>query len=244
MTIALVFAAGAVWLSVRRRPASPPRRGMHAGSPGATLSRSAIHVQPGVLKSLGAGCVLIATIVLLGPLRGGLVGVLLAPVAVIAIDRLSSRANAQTDLDGVALTLDLLAAVLRRGQPLALALAICAPVADGWASPELTRVARLLQLGAEPVTAWKGLAAHPVLGVVAVTACRSAESGIRLASGFERVAADLRSQAKARGVAQAERAAVWAMAPLGLCFLPSFVCIGVIPVVAGVAHSAFTGLIR
>jgi hypothetical protein len=32
------------------------------------------------------------------------------------------------------------------------------------------------------------------------------------------------------------------MAPLGLCFLPAFVCLGVVPTVIGLAGGAFSGL--
>jgi len=32
------------------------------------------------------------------------------------------------------------------------------------------------------------------------------------------------------------------MAPLGLCFLPAFVCVGVVPIVIGLAGGAFTDL--
>jgi hypothetical protein len=35
--------------------------------------------------------------------------------------------------------------------------------------------------------------------------------------------------------ATAERAAVLIAGPLGLCFLPAFVCLGIVPVVAGLA---------
>ena len=56
------------------------------------------------------------------------------------------------------------------------------------------------------------------------------------------LAADLREEDRASAVARAHRAGVWAMAPLGLCFLPAFICLGVIPVVAGVAGDVFHGL--
>ena len=38
-----------------------------------------------------------------------------------------------------------------------------------------------------------------------------------------------------------ERAGVLAAAPLGLCFLPSFVCLGIVPIVVGIARGVFTG---
>jgi pilus assembly protein TadC len=35
------------------------------------------------------------------------------------------------------------------------------------------------------------------------------------------------------------RAAVWVLAPLGLCFLPAFLCLGVLPLVLGIADNVF-----
>jgi hypothetical protein len=37
---------------------------------------------------------------------------------------------------------------------------------------------------------------------------------------------------------------VWVMAPLGLCFLPAFVCLGIVPIIVGVAHNVFEGVTR
>ena len=45
----------------------------------------------------------------------------------------------------------------------------------------------------------------------------------------------IRSTAADTAEARAQRAAVLITAPLGLCFLPAFVCLGVAPTVAGIA---------
>jgi pilus assembly protein TadC len=39
--------------------------------------------------------------------------------------------------------------------------------------------------------------------------------------------------------AAAERAGVLIAGPLGLCFLPAFVCLGIVPVVVGLAGEIF-----
>ena len=70
---------------------------------------------------------------------------------------------------------------------------------------------------------------------MAVAARRSASSGARLAGALEQVAAELRSAARHDALARAQRAGSFAVAPLGLCFLPAFVCLGIVPVVAGLA---------
>jgi Flp pilus assembly protein TadB len=197
---------------------------------------------PATLRLAAVLASIVLGIAMLGPLRGAVVGVALGVLAGVVIGRLGPRVDPKIDLERLPLVLDLLAAVLRCGQPLTAALAAVAPTAEPVITAELMRVAGLLQLGAEPAIAWTGIANYSDLQEVAAAAERSADSGIRLADGFERVAADLRSRVSAVGLARAQRAAVWAMAPLGLCFLPAFVCVGVIPVVVGIAQTAFGGL--
>ena len=52
----------------------------------------------------------------------------------------------------------------------------------------------------------------------------------------------MRADAASHGAARAQRAGVTVLAPLGACFLPAFVCLGIVPVVAGLATSSFGGL--
>jgi hypothetical protein len=106
----------------------------------------------------------------------------------------------------------------------------------------LDRVAALSRLGAEPERAWLAAPRDGPLAEVARVAVRSAASGLKLAGGFERLAGEIRAQRVTAATVRAYRAAVLAMAPLAACFLPSFVCLGVIPVVVGVARNAFAGL--
>lgn len=64
---------------------------------------------------------------------------------------------------------------------------------------------------------------------------RSAASGAALAQGVEDLAATLRAEASDAAGARAERAAVLIAGPLGLCYLPAFICLGIVPVIAGLA---------
>jgi pilus assembly protein TadC len=137
--------------------------------------------------------------------------------------------------EGLPLALDLAAAALRCGRDVAGALRLAAGPLDGRVRDRWQRVAALLDLGADPVEAWTALAADPVLAPVAAAACRSATSGARLAGAFAQLAVELRAQQRAAALARAHRAGVVAMAPLGLCFLPAFVCLGIVPTVAGIA---------
>lgn len=140
---------------------------------------------------------------------------------------------------GLPLALDLAASALRAGQPLAAALQLAAPACEVHAD-EVARVGRLLALGADPPTAWQSIES-PELTSLAAAARRSADSGVRLADAFERSGAELRAELRAAAEARAHRAGVWSMAPLGLCFLPAFVCLGIIPTVAGIASDILGG---
>ena len=92
--------------------------------------------------------------------------------------------------------------------------------------------------GADAVQAWAELPTVGPLGEVRRVAIRSASSGVRMAAGFERLAAEIRADGAAAAAARAQRAGVHAMGPLAACFLPAFVCLGIVPVVVGVARSA------
>jgi pilus assembly protein TadC len=105
----------------------------------------------------------------------------------------------------------------------------------------LRRTAELLALGADPAVAWSTPPDLPAGSVDAQTdallrlARRSASSGSALADGVADLADQSRDAAAHAATAAAERAGVLIAGPLGLCFLPAFVCLGIVPVVAGLA---------
>jgi pilus assembly protein TadC len=167
-----------------------------------------------------------------------------AGAAVLIAPRRSpaGRSSPQPAGDGLPLVLDLAAAGLRSGQPLSDAVALAAGAAATPLAMLLARVAALADLGATPEEAWSGLPRDGPLGELARVAVRSAESGARLAAGFERLAGEIRADRAGRAAARAHRAAVFSVAPLAACFLPSFVCLGVLPVVIGVARQVLGGV--
>lgn len=72
---------------------------------------------------------------------------------------------------------------------------------------------------------------------VGVALARSTHSGAAITDALDRVSTWARTQAATRKQAAAERAGVMIAGPLGACFLPAFVCIGIIPVIVGLAGS-------
>jgi Flp pilus assembly protein TadB len=130
---------------------------------------------------------------------------------------------------------DLLAACLRGGLPVPAAVRAIATDVPEPAAEALRHTAELLALGADPVAAWAPALAEPSTAELARGARRSARSGAALAAVAEGLAAAVRSGADDLAEAKAQRAAVAVTGPLGLCFLPAFLCIGVVPVVIGLA---------
>ncbi|MCV7029207.1 type II secretion system F family protein [Mycobacterium sherrisii] len=142
----------------------------------------------------------------------------------------------------IASTLDVLAACLEAG----MAVSTAATATAGSAPPALGRVLRraadLLALGADPAVAWSlspdpgRPAEHASTDALLRLARRSASSGSALAAGVAELADQSRHDAAHAAAAAAERAGVLIAGPLGLCFLPAFVCLGIVPVVAGLAR--------
>ena len=138
-------------------------------------------------------------------------------------------------------SLDVLAVCLAAGMAVSNAAAAAAPSAPPKLAAVLRRAADLLALGADPSVAWSISPDLPAGSVDAQTdsllrlARRSASSGAALAGGIAELADESRHDAAHAAAAAAERAGVLIAGPLGLCFLPAFVCLGIVPVVAGLA---------
>jgi pilus assembly protein TadC len=136
----------------------------------------------------------------------------------------------------VAATWDLLAACLRAGLPIPTAVAVVADELPPGSARALRSSAELLALGADPATAWEPAANCQDTAPLARGARRATRSGTTLADLVGDLAATVRSTAADTAEATAQRAGVLITAPLGLCFLPAFVCLGVAPVIAGLAE--------
>ncbi|MBY0441888.1 MAG: type II secretion system F family protein [Mycobacteriaceae bacterium] len=157
--------------------------------------------------------------------------------------QLPPRPPVAADPLAIASSLDVLAVCLRAGMAVSNAAAATAPFAPPQLSRVLRRAADLLTLGADPAIAWSASPDQPVSSAdphsdaLLRLARRSASSGAALADGVAELATQSRSDAAQCATAAAERATVLIAGPLGLCFLPAFVCLGIVPVVAGLAHT-------
>lgn len=147
------------------------------------------------------------------------------------------RARDADDPLAAASAFDVLAACLSAGMAVSSAAAATAASAPPGLAAVLRRASDMLALGADPATAWSnpGAAVDRHAEGLLRLARRSAESGTALAAGVAELAVQSRSDATDVARATAERASVLIAAPLGACYLPAFLCLGIVPVVAGLA---------
>ena len=187
-----------------------------------------------------------ATGALTWSLSGSAVGGVLAAAGAAGAGLLAQRSWARPgprddDPADLATAWTQLAVCLEAGLPVAAAAATAASSLDGREGGTLRRVAALLELGADAAEAWAGAGQVPSLAAFARAAGRSAGTGSALARAAraegERLRAGLTDAAEAR----AQRAAVLITAPLGLCFLPAFLVLGVAPIVIGLVGEAVRG---
>ncbi len=233
--LALVLMAAAIWLS--RGPATRRRE---ADGSGALASHPRIERRRPSLPLVAAVTITAGWLALTGLVIGLAGAALLGPAVFVAVTRLldrQRRAPPEWELAWLPLIVELVAAGLRSGQPLEAALAGAAPSQLPWLGGRLRQVAGMLRLGADPAQAWAPLADEPRLVPLVTTGIRSATSGIRLAAQLGELAGELRAQAHAEAQSRAQRVGVWVIAPLGLCFLPAFVCLSIVAVIIGLAAS-------
>ncbi len=202
---------------------------------GGTRRRSRHEPSPGVLRMVLAGSLGLVVAALTGWPHGLLTGVAATATTWWLSRRLARGGNARPDPLGLAAAWDLLAACLRAGLPVPTAVAAIAADLPDDSGRALRATADLLAMGADPVDAWAPALACPHTAALARGARHTARSGSALADVVGTLAGSVRDSANDTAEARAQRAGVLIAAPLGVCFLPAFICLGIAPVVAGLA---------
>ncbi|WP_306318531.1 MULTISPECIES: type II secretion system F family protein [unclassified Streptomyces] len=136
---------------------------------------------------------------------------------------------------------DLLASCLAAGAGPVEAARAVGEALGGPAGRGLERGAAQVRLGGELGVAWRELAAVPGAGGLVRLLERAGESGAPAATPVARFAAECRAERGRQATAAARRAAVTITAPVGLCFLPAFLVVGVVPVVIGLGSGVLGG---
>lgn len=248
MTALAALLAAAVVLLLH--PQHPPAAGIRLArlvppgrSPPARGPRPARLSSPGARRGVAvfAGC---CCAIVVGGLWGGALGLFTGLACDRVLRRLEPRASRRrrerlaADLPVAA---DLLAACLLSGATVVEAAESVAAAVGGPLAEQLHGVVASVRLGADPAAAWLALADEPRLAPLGRTVARAVDSGAPVADAMVRFADDQREEQRRAAAASAARVGVRAAIPLGVCFLPAFVLLGVLPVIGGIAQRVLGG---
>ncbi len=169
----------------------------------------------------------------------GLAAVLTAAVAgvayvasgrVVAPAERRRRARRLADLPG---TLELMASCLRAGLPVRGAAAAVAAAHSGPIVDDIDGVLAQIAIGDAESRAWLRLADDSAWGLVARDLARSVESGTALVELLQTHADRARREHQAAVISAARTVGVRSVLPLMTCYLPAFMLVGIVPIIAG-----------
>ncbi|WP_078862472.1 type II secretion system F family protein [Streptomyces sp. NRRL F-5123] len=206
-------------------------------------------VEPGRLRRAAFGAVrrwgaVPAAGLVAGAAAGGALGVLVGPAAALAAGwwlrgrrrAAAGRTTAAEPGPGhLPLCADLMAACLAAGATPGEAAGAVGECLGGPLGAALIRAQAELRLGGDPVECWLRFGGESAARELGRCLARASTTGSAPVAEMARLAAELRAARGRTAQAAARRAAVVATAPLGLCFLPAFLLVGVVPVVIGLA---------
>lgn len=135
--------------------------------------------------------------------------------------------------------LELLAACLAAGLPARRACEAVVQAFDGPVADDLGRVLAMLKLGVGEAAAWKSIHDHPQLGLAAQDLARSVESGTSMVQGLQHHAAAAREVRRGALQVRARSVGVRSVLPMMICFIPSFMLLGIVPAVVSAVFNAF-----
>lgn len=148
-------------------------------------------------------------------------------------DRQHGRPTGGADQPDADLVLEVVAVALAAGAPVPRALATVGAAWPGAVGAALVRAAGALALGSSWSAAWAG--SSGAARAVADALEPSAATGSSPVPLLRSAAAAARRRRRAAGRTATGRVGVWLVLPLGLCFLPAFLLLGVVPVVLSIA---------
>jgi Flp pilus assembly protein TadB len=169
----------------------------------------------------------------------GSIAWLAAPIAgagayllVCRLETPAARRRRQQLVDELPASLDLLSAMIAAGMPLRSAVRELVDASDGPLAEDLRAVIAGIDLGRNDADAWRSLRDHPALGAVSVDLARSVQSGTMIAATLQRHAKVARRDRRGEREARARTVGVKSVPPLMLCFVPAFLLISIVPIVA------------
>lgn len=232
--LALIFAGLAAHLALP----GPPRA--TAGAPGPSLPdwlrprEDALRARTRRIAGAGTGLVAYLLADGLGAFPALGIGAAVAMATVVALGRLEppavQRAREQRVQD-LPEALDLLGACLASGLPLRRAAREVAAVVSGPVQQDLSLVVSLVDVGVGERPAWLSVADRCGWAGIGRDIARAADTGTGLRGALERHAERARRNARAARQERARTLGVRSVWPLMVCFLPAFVCLGIVPTV-------------
>ncbi|TXJ03953.1 MAG: hypothetical protein E6Q27_09215 [Aeromicrobium sp.] len=183
---------------------------------------------------------------LLGFLVLGVMGLVLgtvtAPLVRAWVARLDSAESRQREAHitaDVPIALGLMGAVVASGRTIESTVALVAKHTRGPLGDTLQAVSMQLDVCVDPQPVWRGLAETP-LARVGRTFARTAESGSSVVLSIQHAANSARKDRSERKSLAGKQVATKTAIPLGLCFLPAFVFIGIVPLVLGLSSGVLS----
>ncbi|MFF2620688.1 type II secretion system F family protein [Oerskovia jenensis] len=176
-----------------------------------------------VVGAVGCGIAVAA-----GPWWAARAGVRARLVALTRAVRVVGRAPGPAGQVEIGVLLELLGAAVRAGTSVPRALEAVGQAIGGPDGAALARVGAAVVLGAGWAEAWSGAPAR--LAVVRSALGLAWEQGAAPGEALRAAGEQLRSDQQAAARQAAARLAVHLVLPLGVCFLPAFVLIGLLPV--------------
>jgi Flp pilus assembly protein TadB len=211
----------------------PPRP--RARVPRAAPQREAARAATGrgaVLWPLLAG---LGTWTVVGGPTGGVAALAVAGAVRVVLARAEppdvrrEREAVRRDLPALVLLVSL---ALRAGAATGPAVRVAARALPGPGADRLLPAADRLGLGVDPERVWSELAGDAELAPLGRALARAERSGAPVATVVGRLADDLADTGRTDVEQQARAVGVRAAVPLGLCLLPAFLLLGIVPLVA------------
>lgn len=191
-------------------------------------------------RLLLALCATAAGPTVVGGATGAVVGVLLAATVWVLVGRSEPpavrrrREQVRRDLPHL---VGLLAVALRSGTAPGEAVAVAGAALPGPAADHLLALTSRLGLGVDPGTVWRDVARDPQLAPLGRALARAHGSGSSVVEAVEDLSDALGRESRADAEDLARSVGVRAAVPLGVCLLPAFVLVGIVPLAAGLMRT-------
>lgn len=232
----LLAAAAAAVAVLLAWPPGPPRAVGAAAPTGSSSTGTVPDDRLQRLAPLWAACACVGTASFLSGVGGWVAGAVVGALLWVLVRRSEPgsvrrrREQVRRDLPAF---VELYAAALASGAAPGPALTVVCDALPGPAADDLGPVAARLGLGLDPDDVWRRLVAEsPELAPLGRVMVRAHEAGVAVTTAVLDLADELAAAGRATVEDRARTVGVRAAVPLGVCLLPAFLLLGIVPLVA------------